>query len=241
MSKSEKFVEFERKEAILKSTRGFKVAKSIEQMKRSLSMVRKNKEQLKTTVDKLTDPAAALTLWEVGNRPLLNAAMDEITRTFHNCISSAFSLIEYLRHYRVAFYQNSTFDKEIQEEVKNRFENDADHHVAKGLRNLSFHEQLVPMVAELRFIEKTGIESSFNLSVPDLLKWDGWDADAKKELQKMSKPISLLDLVDQYFGKIQAFYTWLWSSQEDIEGDEIDKAISLEKDLKDTWDQIGKP
>ena len=97
------------------------------------------------------------------------------------------------------------------------------------------------MVAELRFTEKTGIESSFNLSVPDLLKWDGWDADAKKELQKMSKPISLLDLVDQYFGKIQAFYTWLWSRQEDIEGDEIDKAISLEKDLKDTWDQIGKP
>ncbi len=54
-----------------------------------------------------------------------------------------------------------------------------------------------------------------------------WSGNQKQALARIGDAIDILLFVERYFKKVEGFYMWLWSRQEEIHKKEIDDANQL--------------
>lgn len=225
---TEKWEEFQKLIKEIENSPGHKVIEEVDRLKRGLRMVKRNKDELIKVAQVLKQPKAASELWALSRRDALHALMEEVGRLLHNYLSSVFSLVDYMRNHRKHLYLNSEFDQEIEAEIQKRFINDDDHLIAQGLRNYIIHFGFPPVSAVFKY--NAGVKdynSAFNIPIESLLKWDEWSGKQKQALARIGDAIDILLFVERYFKKVESFYMWLWSRQEEIHKKEIDDANQL--------------
>lgn len=194
----------------------------------SLRLVARNRDELVRVLSALESPKAIPLIWDVKKRNELQAGMEEVARTLHNFLSSAFSLVDHARNHTRRLYQGTEFAKEIQAEIDSRFIKDPDHNIADDLRNYVLHVRFPPVTANLHVEgQNSEPESTFQLSVAEMLKWDGWNATSRKALSGMGEGLVLLPFVNRYFEKIESFYKWLWNRQSELHEKEIEATNKL--------------
>lgn len=226
--KPNKWQEFQKLIEEIENSPGQKVIEEVDRLKRGLRMVKRNKDELIKVAQVLKQPMAVPKLWSINQRDALHVLMEEVGRLLHNFLSSVFSLVDYMRSHRKHLYLNSEFDQEIEAEIQKRFINDDDHLIAQGLRNYILHVNFPPVGATVRYVAgDKDYNSSFNMSIESLLKWDEWNGKQKEALARMGNEIDILSFSEQYFKKVESFYIWLWSRQEEIHKKEIDDANQL--------------
>ncbi len=221
----EKWEEFQKLIKEIENSPGQKIIEEVDRLKRGLRMVKRNKDELIKVAQILEEPKAVPKLWAIDRRDALHALMEEVGRLLHNFLSSVFSLVAYMRSHRKHLYLNSEFDQEIKAEIQKRFINDDDHLIAQGLRNYILHVGFPPVGATLHYVAgEKDFNSTFNMSIESLLRWDEWSGKQKQALTRMGNEIDILLFVERYFKKVESFHIWLWTRQEDIHKKEIDDA-----------------
>ena len=224
----EKWEEFQKLIKEIENSLGQKIIEEVDGLKRGLRMVKRNKDELIKVAQVLKQPKAIPKLWAVDQRNVLHTLMEEVGRLLHNFLSSAFSLVDYMRSHRKHLYLNSEFNQEIEAEIQKRFINDDDHLIAQGLRNYIIHVGLPPVGATLHYVAgDKDFNSAFNMSIESLLKWDEWSGNQKQALARIGDTIDIILFAERYFTKVESFYLWLWSRQEEIHKKEIDDANQL--------------
>lgn len=224
----EKWDKFKKLIEEIEHSPGQKIIEEVDGLKRGLRMVKRNKDELIKVLQVLKQPGIAPKLWSLSRRDELHTLMEEVGRLLHNFLSSAFSLVDYMRSHRKHLYLNSEFNQEIEAEIQKRFINDDDHLIAQGLRNYILHIGFPPVGATLRYADgDKDFNSDFNISIESLLKWDEWSGKQKQALARIGDTVDILLFAERYFTKVESFYLWLWSRQEGIHKKEIDDANQL--------------
>ena len=224
----EKWEEFQKLIEKIGNSPGQKIIEEVDKLKRGLRMVKHNKDELIKVAQVLKQPKAVPKLWAIDQRDVLHTLMEEVGRLLHNFLSSAFSLVDYMRIHRKHLYLNSEFNQEIKTEIQKRFINDDDHLIAQGLRTYIIHVGFPPVGATLQYVAgEKDYNSTFNMSIESLLKWDKWSGNQKQALAHIGDIIDILLFAERYFTKVESFYLWLWSRQEEIHKKEIDDANQL--------------
>lgn len=224
----EKWEEFKKLIEEIEHSPGQKVIEEVDGLKRGLRMVKRNKDELIKVLQVLKQPGITPKLWSLSRRDALHTLMEEVGRLLHNFLSSAFSLVDYMRSHRKHLYLNSEFNQEIEAEIQKRFINDDDHLIAQGLRNYIIHIGFPPVGATLHYADgDKDFNSDFNISIESLLKWDEWSGKQKQALARIGDTVEILLFAERYFKKVESFYLWLWSRQEGIHKKEIDDANQL--------------
>lgn len=228
--KPEKWEEFKKLIEEIENSPGQKIIDEVDRLKRGLRMVKRNKDELIKLLQVLKHPKVVPKLWSIDQRDTLHALMEEVGRLLYNFLSSVFSLIDYMRSHRKHLYLNSEFDQEIEAEIQKRFIDDDDHIIAQGLRNFILHVGFPPVGATLRYVAgEEDYTSTFNMSIESLLEWREWSGKQKQALAHMGNGIDIFSFVERYFEKLESFYIWLWSRQEEIHKKEIDDVNQLRK------------
>jgi len=236
----EKWEEFQKLIKEIENSPGQKIIEEVDRLKRGLRMVKHNKDELIKVAQVLKQPKAVPKLWAVDQRDALHTLMEEVGRLLHNFLSSAFSLVDYMRSHRKHLYLNSEFNQEIEAEIQKRFINDDDHLIAQGLRNYIIHIGFPPVGATLHYADgDKDFNSDFNISIESLLKWNEWSGKQKQALARIGDIIDILLFAERYFTKVESFYLWLWSRQEGIHKKEIDDANQLRERAR-AIEQEGK-
>ncbi len=167
----EKWEEFKKLIEEIEHSPGQKIIEEVDGLKRGLRMVKRNRDELIKALQLLKQLEVAPKLWSLSRRDSLHALMEEVGRLLHNFLSSAFSLVDYMRIHRKHLYLSSEFNQEIEAEIQKRFINDDDHLIAQGLRNYIMHISFPPVGATLHYVDgDKDFDSNFNISIESLLK-----------------------------------------------------------------------
>ncbi|MFC1981005.1 hypothetical protein ACFLVN_02020, partial [Chloroflexota bacterium] len=95
------------------------------------------------------------------------------------------------------------------------------------------HVGFPPVGATLHYVDgDKDFNSDFNISIESLLKWDKWSDKQKQALARIGDTIDILIFAERYFTKVESFYIWLWSRQEEIHKKEIDDANQLRERVR---------
>lgn len=229
----EEFKEFMKLINEIQNSPGQLVVEEVDRMKRALRLVLGNKEQVVRLIQILQRPDVAHELSIETNRDASHHAMDEIARTLHNFLASAYSLVDYMRHHRSRLYKGLDFEGEIDREITNRFKQDNHHIIAQGLRNYVLHFRIAPIQTTFTLtpsgkeVGDFDLKSSYELPVELLLQSNEWTTEQKKALARIGEKLDILSFVEAYFSKVESFYQWLWERQASFHADDIEATNQL--------------
>jgi hypothetical protein len=221
-----------------KNSPGFKVHTDINNAKRSLRIVSRNKDELLQSIATVKRQAVATPAMNLNDSPSLLLALEELARRLENFVSSVYDLVDYARRYSRRMYEKTEFAKEIQSEIDKRFIFEPDYKLAQGLRSASSHvDSLQPSLNPAPNGEK-GQDAPYKVHVKQLLAWDEWNDNQRKMLESMKDDVDLQEFSERYFAGLEEFYAWLWKRQGEIHSEELRKAEELRLRAKDAYDKL---
>jgi hypothetical protein len=165
-------------------------------------------------------------IWEVSKRHLLDAALLEITRMFHNYLASAKTYVDHTRLVIRAWYRESEFYPDYTREIEQRFTENPVSSFIQHLRNYSLHYSLPLSGASWTYNldpetqDPTLITEAF-LYTEDLLIWDGWKKLSKSYLEEAGDRINILRVSRDYTTSILDFHEWLHSRLSSLHAEEL--------------------
>jgi hypothetical protein len=228
--------EFKELRELIEHSLGKRISDEIHQLQMSVRLLKKNKEELINWIRMMQREDVVAQIWDFDHRERFYSAMEELLRLLHNFLAAAFSLVDHMRVHR-KLYVNTDFENEIQKQLSSRFAADSDHMIANGLRNIALHIKILPASGNMIWSKQQGEKVSYVLDIPKLLEWDGWNKAEKVALGKMGKSIDILEFVERYYGKVEAFYVWLWKRQAELHQAEVDEANALIKRARALFDK----
>src|SRR5438552_4197577 len=95
----------------IEATEGWKVQQRIRLHSVSYHIFMGNYEELKRALEAYHNPAFALPLWSVSNRPRLDQFQTSVVRMLQNYVASAKSLVDHTRKFVREYYAGSEFEK----------------------------------------------------------------------------------------------------------------------------------
>lgn len=224
----------------LRSSPGFKIHSEINNNRRSLRILSRNKEELMQSFAVVKKQAVSGTSMSAGESPSLAFATEETARRLENFLSSSYDLIDYTRRYCRKLYENTEYAREIQSEMDKRFIFEQDYKIANGLRSVSAHVDSLGRPMNPTLGDKQP-ETQYRIEVKQLLAWDEWNDNQRRILEAMKEDIDLEEFVERYSRKIEEFYTWLWKRQGEIHAEELRLAEEIRLRAKEAYDKLFPP
>jgi hypothetical protein len=164
-----------------------------------------NARELRVYLDRHSDPAIALPLWDLNHRERLYAFLDEVGRLLHNYLAAVGSLRE---HTRILWQTYLAEDPAYTEQVQSTFAESGCCLFVQDLRNYTLHSQLPVAHAHMSGTQ-TSVDFTVRLSRPDLLRWSGWRSKAKEYLRGLpADEIDLAEVIGEYGKTVTEFYDW---------------------------------
>jgi hypothetical protein len=161
-----------------------------------------------------------LVLWNVQNRALLEAFLDEATRRLYNYVASAMSLVDHTRRaIRKVYPQDSRPRAEYEERVRKDFAHLPEIRFVQDLRDVMLHVDVLNVNARLRWDRSSGEKRELILSRERLMSWSGWSPPAHEFLVRNPDDILVEPLIRNYTATVSGFYNWLadWHRQQHIQ------------------------
>jgi hypothetical protein len=221
----------------LKSSPGFKIHTEINNSRRSLRILSRNKDELIESIVFLKRQAVGGLPASPDESPSLALALEELARRLESYLSSAYDLIDYTRRYCRKLYEKTDYSREIQSEIDKRFIFEPDYKLAQGLRSVSCHvETLQSSLAPVESNE--GRDAPYRVQVKQLLTWDEWNDNQRRMLEAMKDDLDLQEFVERYSKKIEGFYSWLWKRQGEIHSRELAEAEEMRLRAKEVYDRL---
>lgn len=157
------------------------------------------------------------------NPEFMDRARLEATRLLHNFLASAKTLVDHsLVFYRQMYEAENRFP-DYQGRVKEEFLEDPLTQFIQRFRQYSQHYKS-PNIGVSEKMSNGEFTRSVYLQKSDLLKFDGWNATAKKYMEGIAgADIDILAVMRAYRDKIQNFYKWFSERQKEIHADELDR------------------
>ena len=216
--------ELKRLTSEFKESPGFRVHSEMNNNRRSLRILSRNKDELILSVAVVKGQGS----------PAQAPPADEIARRLESFLSSAYDLIDYTRRYCRKLYEKTEYSKEIQSEIDRRFIFEQDFKMAQGLRYISSHVDSL----SLSNVEGT---AEVRLQPRQLLTWDEWNDNQRAILEAMKEDIDVQEFAERYFKRIEEFYPWLWKRQSEIHAKELSEAEALRLRAKEAYDRLFPP
>jgi hypothetical protein len=163
-----------------------------------------NSQELRAYLERHSDPAVALPMWDLNHRERLYGSLDEVGRLFHNYLAAVGSLRDHTRILWRTYLETEVYDEKVQA----IFAESGCCVFVQHLRNFTLHSQLPIVHARIEGTQE-GMDFSVKLSRPDLLRWPKWPPTAKEYL--LGQPVDEIDLdevVAEYGRAVTGFYDW---------------------------------
>ncbi|MGA2663499.1 MAG: hypothetical protein ABSF83_00940 [Nitrososphaerales archaeon] len=216
-----------------KGSPGFRVHSEINNEKRVLRMVSRNRDELVQSLASLRREAASSP--QGAENPALALAVEEVARRLESFVSSAYEAIDHTRRHCRKLYGETEPAKEIQSEIDRRFTYEPEFKLAQGLRAVS------PHVDSLLASLVRGQDVPFRIRVKQLQAWDEWNDNQRRMLESLKEDVDVQALSEGYFMKIEAFYSWLWKRRGEIHSSELAEAEELRLRAKEAYDRVFPP
>jgi hypothetical protein len=182
-------------------------------------------------------PLAILPFMSDDKREEFRFINNELSRFFHNYITSAQTLAEITRIMIREVYKDSDFLNEYQARVDNSFKNNPISVFMKELRNYTLHCALPATFSQFQISQdpetKQQITTSHALLHKEsLLHGYKWEPLAKHYLAEAPNEIDLLDLINMHHSIFVSFYDWLINRIKDIHNTELDWLLNKQEELR---------
>ena len=224
-----------------KNSPGFKVHSDINNDKRNLRIVSRNRDELVLSIASLQRQLAATPTPGSSESPSLALALEELARRLESFTSSAYDLLDYTRRHSRKLYGQTELGKEVQSEIDRRFIYGQDFKLAQGLRSISAH--VGTLQASLNPAQSGEKEQNapFKVQAKELLGWDEWNDNQRKLLESMKDGVEIQELAERYFRKMEEFYAWLWKNESEAHSEELAEAERLRLRAKEAYDRLFPP
>lgn len=163
------------------------------------------------------DPMALIQMMQ--DRSWVEPYLVEVTRTLHNFVASALTLVDTTRVVYRELYEPKKLLPEYQGEIDTRFIKDGTAQFVKDLRQFCQHYRLPLVMARigLKFEAQGGhIRWGVPISRKQLELWSGWSATSKAFIAGLGKEIDLEAVAKEYKDKVVAFNSWFEGKQKEV-------------------------
>ena len=170
------------------------------------------------------------------NRSWVEPYLVEVTRTLHNFVASAFTLVDTTRVVYRELYEPNKLLSEYQGELDNRFIKDGTCQFVKDLRQYCQHYRLPLLAVNVGFIVQSQdglIHWGVPISRKQIEVWTRWSATSKKFIGGFEEEINLEAVMRQYRDKVIAFNSWFEGKQREAHADEWAYREELTKKIKE--------
>ena len=198
-----------------KGSPGFRVHTEINNNRRSLRILSRNRDELLQALASARQAGASAEAQAL--------AREELARRLEGFLSPAFDLLDYTRRYCRKMYEGTEYAKEIQSEIDRRFIFERDFKIAQGLRSITAH---VDSLAQDK------------LPTKQLLAWDDWNDNQRAILESMKEDVDVQAFSEAYFRRMEEFYSWLWKRQSEIHAEDLARAEELRLRAKEAYDRL---
>jgi len=219
-----------------------KIVQEIASLKSSFLIFHGNYKELLRFLTVLEDKPQTIALWAVEKREDLLTVFRETGRLLFNYLASAFMLIDHTRRYVDDMYSHnkySAFKMDYEKEIRHRFADNDNHHIAQGLRNYMQHRKLPSVGSTVHYSPKEGPDKAFNLSIPSLLEWHDWTARERQILTARGNTLPLRDFIQQYFQQVHSFHQWLRTNQVKLHKEDFDRFNQLKREAREALQNEG--
>ncbi len=160
----------------------------------------------------------------------------ELTRTLHNFVAAAFTLVDNTRVFYRELYEPKNLMPGYQQEIDGRFIKDGLSNFIKDLRQFCQHKQL-PLAGLQVGVHagNTGLSLIWRVRVAqgELMKFAGWSTASKNFIQASGDVVDLQDVTRAYREKVEAFHKWFEEQQREIHKAEYDYLEEVKGKLHD--------
>jgi hypothetical protein len=199
----------------------------------------KNFESLQKSIEAMK-PKAELnddTIFEFGDK--VTPGIFEVCRCLQNFVSSAMTLVDQSRVLYRKMYESDGLIPDYENEIKERFGENALHQFIQELRNITVHSR-VPGVgyAEHRDFRSGSFISTYRMYFlkDELAEYGKWTAPARAFLRSSDSKIDILALAQEYHKQINDFHGCFDHKQYEAHKQELDHVNSLEDQLRQIAD-----
>ncbi len=209
------------------------IVREIDSIKWSFKIFHGNYVQLINILKALEDKPESIKLWDVKKKNELYQVFEEIGRLLFNYLAAAFMLIDHTRRYVDKMYMGEkykSFVSEYKKEVTERFANNDNHQLAKGLRNYIQHRNLPAIGSVITATPETGISKSFRIPVDSLLLWDGWSNVSKEKLKATGDSFVIREFIEEYYKQVEDFHKWIWEKQVKMHKEDYDRLNEMKQE-----------
>jgi hypothetical protein len=164
----------------------------------------------------------------------------EVTRTLHNFVASALTLVDTTRVVYHELYEPKNLLPEYQNEIDTRFIKDGTARFIKDLRQFCQHYRLPLVMAKVGLnLQPQG--GHIQWGVPIIRKqvdvWRGWSAASKAFIGSFEKEIDLEAVAKEYRDKVVAFNAWFESKQMEVHAAEWSYREAMTKEIRSLIDE----
>ena len=234
-------VEVKRLTDEFKNSAGFKVHSDINNERRNLRMVSRNRDELVHSIAALNKQLAPNPAGGPGESPSLTLALEEVARRLEAFVNSAYDLVDYTRRHCRKTYGQVEFGKEVQSEIDRRFIYEPDFKLAQGLRSISAHVGTLQASLNIPPGKERAKDAPFKVHTRELLGWDEWNDNQRSLLEAMQDDVDIQELAGRYFRRMEEFYTWLWKRESEVHSAELAEAERLRLRAKEAYDRLFPP
>jgi hypothetical protein len=214
--------------------RALELAKHVRHFEYSIQLLERNFRELDLFLRRITYPPIALPILDVRNRWQLYDAMLEVAFLLHNYVASAQSLVDHSRVLYRHLFEPQGLMPTYQGEVDRRFVDDPLTQFVLKLRQMAQHYTLPNVGHNTAFQqgpEGGTMQISLYLTKGDLLRFDSWNAPARRYLDSADERINIHELVRAYHSHVLAFYVWFRAEQGRVLGSTFEFASRLQAAL----------
>ena len=204
----------------LESLSGYEVNQRLSLFINSLLVFNANTRVLKNWYMKFNQPEAALYLWSDCGALDQNKASLEMQRNFSNFLMSAFALRDHWYSLYNEFYKETPVDEKVKALCTRNFSKNGFASFMQNFRNYVTHKGY-PLVSRQLSISKGILSNDILFDKSELLKFDGWNADAKKYILSLDKSVKLICLVNDYSNLLNRHYSELIGILKDYHKSEL--------------------
>jgi hypothetical protein len=238
-------IEVEQREAHLAALPGSVYREWFESLTRASKVFSGNSSELEKYLTKFVDTPTF-----VGE--LSDDFGDESARLLHNYLTALATLRDTQRSIHHKLWPEPRWEVTVWDPKRKQLYGDDPIAFLVKLRDYSLH-YTIPVVTMATSFESTGGPGGpmqFNNTVavhrPELLKWAGWTAAAKRYITiHNGDNIELLPLVALYSTRVREFFGWFWKQVEDHDGAEYREYLAKYREywhwrsVEGTWGHFG--
>lgn len=186
----------------IENTPGGHLWRSLNDLQDSLWIFQKSTTELLDEICVFGDRSRDPVFWHDTNRA--DAHTRAVKRYIFNCTSALMALVDHARAFQASYPVG-----EYGTHLRDSFPTPGLHSFLQCFRNYNTHWRVAETNWNIRRDFETGTrEARFIIGKPELLRWNGWDAEARKYIANSPSHIDVYDVFSTYREHVQQFYAW---------------------------------